>query len=258
MRRIGLLGGTSWESTVDYYRLLNAGTRDRLGGSHSADLVLRSADFAEIESLQAVDDWTSLGRRYAREAATLVEAGAEVLGICANTMHLLYEDVAAAGAPVVHLVDAVADVAQAAGFSRVGLLGTRYTMASQELYPAHFAGRGIDVVVPEAEDAAEVHRVIYAELVRGEVLESSRDALDAVVGRLVGRGVQAVILGCTELGMILAPERSPVPLLDSLAIHVEALLDAALGPSAPSTDGPSGPSHPSDRSSQSALEEGAA
>lgn len=260
MLRIGLLGGTSWESTVDYYRLLNAGTRDRLGGSHSADLVLRSADFAEIECLQAVDDWTSLGRRYAREAATLVDAGAEVLGICANTMHLLYEDVATAGAPVVHLVDAVADVAQAAGHTRVGLLGTRYTMASQELYPGRFGARGIEVVVPEAEDAAEVHRVIYAELVRGEVLESSRDALDAVVARLVERGVQAVILGCTELGMILAPERSPVPLLDSLAIHVEALLDAALGPSAPASafDGPPDTSDPSDRSSQPALEEGAA
>ncbi len=259
MRRIGLLGGTSWESTVDYYRLLNAGTRDRLGGSHSADLLLRSADFADIESLQAVDDWTSLGRRYAREAATLVDAGAEVLGICANTMHLLYEDVVTAGKPVVHLVDAVADVAQAAGYTRVGLLGTRYTMASSELYPERFGARGIDVVVPEAEDAAEVHRIIYAELVRGEVLESSRDALLAVVGRLVAAGVQAVILGCTELGMILAPEQSPVPLLDSLAIHVEALLDAALGPSGPAPGDPSdGPSVPSDRSSQPALEEGAA
>lgn len=255
MRRIGLLGGTSWESTVDYYRLLNAGTRDRLGGSHSADLVLRSADFAEIEILQAVDDWTSLGRRYAREAARLVDAGAEVLGICANTMHLLYEDVVTAGAPVVHLVDAVADVARAGGYTKVGLLGTRYTMSSQELYPDRFAARGIEVVVPEAEDAAEVHRIIYAELVRGEVLEPSRDALVAVVARLVDRGVEAVILGCTELGMILGPEQSSVPLLDSLAIHVEALLDAALGQSAPP---PSDPSDPSDRSSQPALEEGAA
>lgn len=232
MRRIGLLGGTSWESTVDYYRLLNAGVRDRLGGSHSADLVLRSADFAEIEALQAVDDWTSLGRRYAREASTLVAAGAEVLAICANTMHLLYDDVARAGVPTVHLVDAVADVARAAGYTRVGLLGTRYTMASPDLYPPRMADRGVEVVVPQPEDAAEVHRVIYAELVRGEVREASRDALEAVVGRLVEAGVEAVVLGCTELGMILAAERSPVPLLDSLAIHVEALLDAALdGPS---------------------------
>jgi len=167
--------------------------------------------------------------------------------------------VATAGAPVVHLVDAVAEVAEAAGYTSVGLLGTRYTMASQELYPERFGARGIDVVVPEAEDAAEVHRIIYAELVRGEVLESSRDALVGVVGHLVDSGVQAVILGCTELGMILSPEQSPVPLLDSLAIHVEALLDAALGPSVPASDDPSdGPSVPSDRSSQPALEEGAA
>ena len=233
MRRIGLLGGTSWESTVDYYRLLNVGMRDRLGGSHSADLLLRSADFAEIEALQVVDDWTSLGRRYAREAGALVSAGAEVLGICANTMHLLYDDVARSGVPVVHVVDAVADVAQAAGYTRVGLLGTRYTMASPELYPPRMAARGIDVVVPDPDDALEVNRIIYAELVRGEVLEKSRDALEAVVARLVDRGVQAVVLGCTELGMILVPGASPVPLLDSLAIHVEALLDAAItGPSA--------------------------
>ncbi len=250
MRRIGLLGGTSWESTVDYYRLLNEGARDRLGGSHSADLVLRSADFSEIEALQVVDDWTSLGRRYAREAAALAGAGAEVLGICANTMHLLYEDVAGIGLPVVHLVDAVTDAAARAGHTRVGLLGTRYTMGSQELYPARMASRGIEVVVPEPDDAAEVHRVIYAELVRGLVLESSRDALDAVVARLVDRGVSAVVLGCTELGMVLASERSPVPLLDSLAIHVDALLEAALA-EPPATPSP-------DRPSQPVLKEGAA
>lgn len=233
MRRIGLLGGTSWESTIDYYRLLNVGVRDRLGGSHSADLLLRSVDFAEIEARQAVDDWTSLGRRYAREASSLVAAGAEVLAICANTMHLVYDDVARAGAQAVHLVDAVADVAHAAGHSSVGLLGTRYTMSSPDLYPARMAARGVDVVVPEPADAAEVHRIIFAELVQGVVTDESRDVLEGVVARLVDRGVQAVVLGCTELGMILAPDRAPVPLLDSLAIHVEAILDAALSEPSP-------------------------
>ena len=228
MRRIGLLGGTSWESTVDYYRLLNEGVRDRLGGTHSADLVLRSMDFAELEALQAVDDWMALGRRYATEATALVRAGATVLGICANTMHLLYDDVASAGVPVVHVVDAVADAALAAGATRVGLLGTRYTMSSEELYPARMGARGIDVLVPDADDAAEVHRIIYSELVLGQVLEPSRDALRDVVGRLVERGAQAVVLGCTELGMIVGPEQSAVPLLDSLSLHVGALLDAAL------------------------------
>lgn len=243
MRRIGLLGGTSWESTVDYYRLLNEGVRDRLGGTHSADLVLRSMDFAELEALQAVDDWIALGRRYATEATALVRAGATVLGICANTMHLLYDDVASAGVPVVHVVDAVADAAQAAGVTRLGLLGTRYTMSSEELYPARMGARGIDVLVPEADDAAEVHRIIYSELVLGQVLEPSRDALRDVVGRLVERGARAVVLGCTELGMIVGPEQSAVPLLDSLSLHVGALLDAALAVGTPE---------------EPALEEGAA
>lgn len=236
MRRIGLLGGTSWESTIDYYRLLNVGVRDRLGGSHSADLLLRSVDFAEIEARQAVDDWTSLGRRYAREASSLVAAGAEVLAICANTMHLVYDDVARAGAQAVHLVDAVADVAHAAGHSSVGLLGTRYTMSSPDLYPARMAARGVDVVVPEPADAAEVHRIIYAELTRGQVLEPSAARMREVIARLVDRGAQAVVLGCTELGMIVTPDMSAVPLLDSLSIHVDALLDAAMGESSDPTD----------------------
>ena len=214
-------------------------------------------DFAEIESLQAVDDWTSLGRRYAAETAALVAAGAELVGICANTMHLVYPHVASAGAPVVHVVDAVADVAEAGGYTRVALLGTRYTMASRDLYPERFERRGIEVIVPEADDAAEVHRIIYAELVRGEVLEASRAALEQIVARVVERGAQAVILGCTELGMILEPDAGPVPLLDSVAIHVDALLDAAMAP-APPSDGVPTPHNPSDRSSQPALEEGAA
>ncbi len=234
MRRIGLLGGTSWESTVDYYRLMNEGVRERLGGTHSADLVLRSVDFAPIEAMQVVDDWIGLGRRYAVEAASLVRAGAEVIGICANTMHLLYDEVASAGVPVVHIVDAIADVAQAAGYARVGLLGTRYTMSSAELYPARMAARGIDVVVPDGDDVAEVHRIIYDELVLGRVLDASRERLEGVVGRLVARGAQAVVLGCTEFGMVLSPEDSPVPLLDSVSIHVDALLDVALPPHDPS------------------------
>lgn len=248
MRRIGLLGGTSWESTVDYYRLLNEGARTRLGGTHSADLLLRSVDFAEIEAKQVVDDWIGLGRRYASEANTLVAAGASVLGICANTMHLLYDDVAAAGAPVVHVVDAVADAATRAGFTTVGLLGTRYTMASQDLYPARMATRGIDVLVPDPEDAAEVHRIIYEELVLGQVLPASAERLRGVIARLVGRGSQGIVLGCTELGMIVEPALSAVPLLDSLALHVDALLDAALASDAPSSLLPEEPP----------LEEGAA
>lgn len=242
MRRIGLLGGTSWESTVEYYRLLNEGVRDRLGGLHSADLVLRSVDFAEIAALQEAGDWGALGERYAAEAATLRAGGAQLLGICANTMHLVHDDVVrGAGLPVVHVVDAVADAVAGEGLTRLALLGTRYTMES-DLYPARLAGRGIEVLVPEGDDAAEVNRVIYAELVLGRVEPTSAARLRAVVADLVDRGAQAVVLGCTELAMILDPDGHdlPVPVFDSMSLHVNALLEAAFA------------------SQGSALEEGAA
>ncbi len=235
-RRIGLLGGTSWESSATYYALLNRGARDRLGGSHSADLVLRSVDFAEIEALQEAGNWPALGRRYEAEAAALVDAGAQVLGILANTMHLVHDDVvrgAGGRAAVVHVVDAVADAAVAGGHARVGLLGTRYTMRSRELYPDRLARRGVDVVVPGPDDADEVHRVIYAELVQGEVREASRRAYLEIIDRLVDAGAQAVVLGCTELSLLLdAQDRAvaPVPLLDSTSLHATALLDAAFAP----------------------------
>ena len=235
MRRIGLIGGTSWESSAGYYAQLNRGVRDRLGGSHSADLVLRSVDFDRVHRLQEAGDWAALGAWYAQEAAALAAAGAEVLAILANTMHLVHDDVVA-GAPgcdVVHVVDAVAAAAVAGGFTRVGLLGTRYTMASRELYPPRLAAHGIDVVVPGPEDADEVHRVVYEELVRGEVRASSRRTYQDVVGRLVDDGAQAVVLGCTEQPMLLDPTdptASPVPLLDSTALHVAAILAAALEP----------------------------
>ncbi|WP_199423650.1 aspartate/glutamate racemase family protein [Actinotalea solisilvae] len=235
-RRIGLLGGTSWESSATYYTALNRGVRDRLGGMHSADLVLRSVDFAEVEALQVAGDWAALGRRYEAEAAALAAAGAEVVGILANTMHLVHDDVvrgAGEGVQVVHVVDAVAGAAAALGVTRLGLLGTRYTMRSRELYPARLGGQGIDVVVPGPDDADEVHRVIYDELVRGEVRDASREAYLEIVARLVDDGAQAVVLGCTELSLLLDatdPAAAPVPLLDSTSLHVVALLDAALAP----------------------------
>lgn len=236
MRRIGLLGGTSWESSSHYYTELNRGVRERLGGSHSADLVLRSVDFAEVEALQEAGDWAELGRRYEAEARALAAVGAQVLGICANTMHLVHDAVVRGAGPdvdVVHVVDATAAVAADGGFTRVGLLGTRYTMGSAELFPPRMRARGIDVVVPEPDDAAEVHRVVYDELVQGRVLDSSRRAYLDVIGRLVERGAQAVVLGCTEQSMLLDPTdpehaaMSLVPLLDTTALHVAAILEAA-------------------------------
>lgn len=243
-RRVGLLGGTSWESSAHYYAQLNRGVQARLGGSHSADLVLRSVDFAQVEALQVAGDWAELARRYEHEAAALAAAGCQVLAICANTMHLVHDDVvrgAGPGVEVVHVVDTVARAATATGLTRLGLLGTRYTMESAELYPARLRAHGVDVVVPEADDAAEVHRVVYEELVHGRVLDSSRRAYLDVVDRLVAAGAQAVVLGCTEQAMLFDPvdpadpvhrAGAPVPLLDTTSLHVAAILDAALAPHA--------------------------
>jgi len=227
MRRIGLIGGTSWTSTVLYYRLLNEGVTARLGGLHSADIVLRSVEFDEVAALQRAGDWTELGRRYRAEAELLVRAGAEVVGILANTMHLVYDDVVAgAGVPAVHVVDEVASRAAELGVTRLGLLGTGYTMSS-DLYPRRLEGTGVSTFTPGETEAAEVHRIIYEELAHDRLLESSRETLRSIVAGLVDRGAQGVVLGCTELPMILSTADSDVPLLDTTALHVDALLDAA-------------------------------
>ena len=227
MRRIGLIGGTTWTSTALYYRLLNEGAAARLGGLHSADLVLRSVEFDEISALQRAGDWAELGRVYRAEAQRLADAGAEVVGILANTMHLVYDDVVAgAGVPVVHDVDEVAARANELDISRLGLLGTGYTMSS-DLYPRRLEGTGVSTFVPDEAEAAEVHRIIYEELAHDRVLESSRESLLSIVAGLVERGAQGVVLGCTELPMILSAADSDVPLLDTTALHVDALLDAA-------------------------------
>lgn len=240
MLRIGLLGGTSWQSSAHYYSQLNEGVQARLGGLHSADLVLRSVEFGEVEALQSAGDWATLGEMYEREGALLRAAGAELVGILANTMHLLHDQVArGSGLPVVHVVDVVADAVVDLGVERVGLLGTRFTMASHELYPARLAARGVGTIVPTGADAVEVDRVIYEELALGRVLDSSRASYAAIIGRLVEQGAQAIVLGCTELSMLVAPDDpafSPVPLLDSTALHVHALLDAALAPQASSLE----------------------
>jgi aspartate racemase len=229
MRRIGLIGGTSWESSAHYYRALNVGVRDRLGGLHSADLVLRSVEFADIAALQEQGEWVELGRLYADEALGLRAAGAELIAILANTMHLVADQVAdASGLPVVHIVDAAGAELVRRGVTRVGLLGTAYTMESSALYPSRMSALGIEVVIPDAEDRAMVHRVVYDELTQGIVSDASRKAYLEVVDRLVADGAQAVLLACTEHAMLLGPDDGPVPLIDTTAVHVEAILGAAL------------------------------
>jgi aspartate racemase len=228
MKRIGLIGGMSWESSAEYYRLLNTLVRDRLGGLHSADCLLASVDFAEIETMQASGRWEDAGRLLAEVAADLEAGGAAVLVLCTNTMHKVAEAIeAAVSIPLLHLADATADAAKAAGLTRVGLLGTAFTM-EQAFYRDRLAGHGLDVVVPGGEDRALVHRVIYDELCVGVVSPDSRRAYAEVIGRLVAEGCEGIVLGCTEIELLISPDDSPVPLLPTTRLHAEAAVDWAL------------------------------
>lgn len=228
MKRIGLIGGMSWESSAEYYRLLNTLVRERLGGLHSADCLLASVDFAEVEAMQADGRWEDAGRLLAAIAVDLEAAGAEVLVLCTNTMHKVagaIED--AVTIPFLHLADTTAAAAKKAGLRRVGLLGTAFTM-EQDFYRDRLSGHGLEVVVPGSEDRALVHRVIYDELCLGIVSESSRAAYQRVIGALVADGCDGVVLGCTEIELLIGPEHSPVPLLPTTRLHAEAAVEWAL------------------------------
>ncbi|MFJ9624448.1 aspartate/glutamate racemase family protein [Streptomyces sp. NPDC101181] len=233
MRTIGLVGGMSWESTAEYYRLINEHTRDRLGGLHSARCVLYSVDFAEIERLQTEGRWEEAGAVLAAAARSVESAGADLVLICTNTMHRVFDTVAAAvSVPLLHLADATADAVRAAGLERVGLLGTAFTM-EQDFYRGRLADRGLDVRVPDAAGRAVVHEVIYGELCRGEVRAASRDAYREIIRDLVAGGAEGVILGCTEIELLIGPEDSPVPVFPTARLHALAAVEAALsGPAA--------------------------
>lgn len=226
---IGLIGGMSWESTAEYYRLANELVRERLGGLHSARLLLASVDFAEIERLQAAGDWDAAGPILADVARSLEAGGAELLLLCTNTMHKVAPAIeAATSIPFLHLADATAAAVRAAGVTRVGLLGTAFTM-EQDFYRERLEGHGLEVLIPPATDRAEVHRVIYDELCQGRVLATSRDAVRAVITRLVNAGAEGVILGCTELELLISQADSPVPAFPTTRLHVQAAIDAAFG-----------------------------
>ncbi|MGW1123644.1 aspartate/glutamate racemase family protein [Streptomyces sp. NPDC002526] len=230
MKTIGLIGGMSWESTAEYYRLLNEGVRERLGGLHSAKCVLYSVDFAEIERLQVAGRWTEAGDMLADAARSLRAAGADLLLICTNTMHKVADQVAAAvDVPLLHLADATAAAVRTAGLTRVGLLGTAFTM-EQDFYRDRVAGHGLEVLVPDADDRALVHRVIYDELCLGVIREESRAAYGEVIGRLVAAGAEGIILGCTEIELLVGPEHSPVPVFATARLHAELAVAAALAP----------------------------
>ena len=228
MRQIGLIGGMSWESTADYYRLANEEVRSRLGGLHSARLLVWSADFAEIEALQVQGRWDDAGEVLAEAARSLEGAGADLLLLCTNTMHRVADAVSAAvTVPLLHIGDVTADAVRRAGCRRVGLVGTAFTM-EQPFYADRLAAHGVEVVVPDADDRAAVHRVIYDELCRGVVADTSREALSDVMARLVDVGADGVVLGCTELELLLGPADAAVPLFPTTRLHVAAAVDAAL------------------------------
>ena len=229
MKVIGLIGGMSWESTVPYYRLINEGVKARLGGLHSAKIVLYSVDFAEIERLQHRGEWDEAGALLADAARALERAGADFVVLCTNTMHKVAPAIEAAVAiPLLHIADPTAAAIHQAGLSCVGLLGTRFTM-EQDFYRARLTDRhGIDVVIPDDDDRALVHRVIYEELCLGRVEEASRLAYRDVIQRLVAQGAQGVILGCTEISTLVGVEDAAVPLFDTTGLHAAAAVQVAL------------------------------
>lgn len=223
MRTLGLLGGMSWESSITYEQVINEEVRRRLGGAHSADLLLRSYDFAEIEALQEADDWAGAGRRLGDDARRLEDAGAEAIVLCTNTMHRVADAIESATTiPLLHIAEATSDAIRAAGVGVVALLGTRYTMEQPFLRDR----LGVEVVVPDAADRTLVHDVIYEELVRGVVRPESKAAYLGVLERL---GADGVVAGCTEIELLLSADDLAVPFFPTARLHALAAVDFALG-----------------------------
>jgi aspartate racemase len=223
---IGLLGGMSWESSIEYYRYVNERVRERLGGLHSAHCVMYSVDFAEIEALQASGRWDEAGDKLEAATTALKNAGADFLVLCTNTMHKVADQLT--GLPLLHLGDATAKAVLDAGIHTIGLLGTAFTM-EQDFYRDRLAAHGLDVLVPAEQDRADVHRIIYEELVVGVVEDTSRQTYRDVIGRLVERGAEGVILGCTEIELLIGAADSPVPVFPTTRLHAELAVDHALG-----------------------------
>jgi len=225
---IGFLGGMSWESTAEYYRLANELVRDRCGGLHSARCLTYSVDFAPIERLQAEGSWDEAAGALARAGQALEAAGADFLVLCTNTMHIVADAVAGAvEIPLLHIGDTTAAAVTGAGVRRVGLLGTGFTM-SQPFYAERLAARGLDVLLPSAEDQAVVHRIIYDELCLGVIRDESREEYRRVIRSLAAQGAEGVIYGCTEIELLVGPQDSPVPVFPTTRLHVEAAVERAL------------------------------
>jgi aspartate racemase len=229
LKIIGLIGGMSWESTVPYYRQINETVKQHLGGLHSAKVVLYSVDFHEVERLQHAGDWDAAGVMLADAARSLQAAGADFLVLCTNTMHKVAPAIeAAVSIPLFHIADPTAEEIKRAGHTKIGLLGTRFTM-EQAFYKERLRERhGLEVVVPQPADRDIVHRIIYEELCLGSIVDASRDEYRRVIAELVAQGAQAIILGCTEISLLVAQQDAAVPLFDTTAIHARKAAEWAL------------------------------
>ena len=230
MKTIGVIGGMSWESSAEYYRLLNRHAKARLGGHHNARSLMVTVDFAQVEALQRAGDWDTLGAQMAEAALQLERGGADIVLLATNTMHRVRAAIEAViSIPFLHIADPTGQALRAAGYARAGLLGTRYTMEQ-----AFYVGRlreahGIEAIVPDEHDRADIHRIIYEELCHGMVDDESRRTYQRVIDSLAARGAQAVILGCTEITLLIGPGDSTLPVFDTTALHAQAAVDWAIG-----------------------------
>ncbi|RJT15610.1 aspartate/glutamate racemase family protein [Rahnella inusitata] len=229
MKTLGLIGGMSWESTVPYYRMINEHVKQQLGGLHSATLFLYSVDFYEIEKLQMAGDWQQAGEILGNAANALARAGAEVIVVCTNTMHKVADDIERIGGlPLLHIADATAEKIKGQGLRKIGLLGTRFTM-EQDFYRGRLQGiHQIEVVTPDEADRAIVHRIIYEELCLGIVNDASREEYRQIIAKLELQGVEGIILGCTEITLLVGAEDASVPVFDTTAIHALAAAEFSL------------------------------
>ncbi len=237
MKTIGMLGGMSWESTTSYYQAVNEGIKEKLGGFHSAEICMYSVDFADIEELQRQGNWQAAGEVLARAAQRVEAGGADFLVVCTNTMHKVVPEIEkAVSIPVLHIADATAEKLLTDRIKRVGLLGTRFTM-EQDFYKGRLADKfGIEVLIPEPEEREIIHNVIYSELCLGKVNERSRRQYLQIIDALRKRGAEAVILGCTEIALLVRQEDTPVPLYDTTALHAEKAVDLATAEEAQARD----------------------
>jgi aspartate racemase len=229
MKTIGMIGGMSWESSIEYYRIVNEGVKAKLGGLHSAKSLMFSVDFAEVEVLQHAGKWAEAAEMMAAAAESLEKGGADFIVICTNTMHKSADEIRArVNIPLLHIADATAEVVKAAGIRKIGLLGTRFTM-EEEFYKGRLSQNfGLEVVIPDAQERDIVHRVIYDELVLGVIREASKKQYLEIIEHMIGEGVEGVILGCTEIGLLVHQQDSRVPLFDTTRIHADAAVDFAL------------------------------